>query len=1687
MKRKSKAIVSLNPCNTNQAAKIKGRAKDASKALNVCAMLCFYLLLVIRAFAQTTPIVATPNGSTCWIAGSCFTNELDISTGVDHVTTNTSVTTSLFASGNQDDYWTASTFNMPSLPVGSYYNGVCTTAIIGSPFIMTKCRAITLPSGISQPPSMGICAGGLCVGPSAWNGNSATFTRKFELCEGGDIKLEFIVAADNYIRDASLEQWVAGGGGYNHPITLTSCNVFNKPYTAASTTYSANLISVPAGIYYLSFRVENEPSACNLCIASGNSNLWFQLQGKITALPGTALIKNAVHDGNQTTGYVSPMLPLPHIKLATTANPCVYPVALDVEVGGVLNTNLAAGFGNKVSKYEIIAGSGTGTVLATYTSGGGTAPPYLATAAGSYRVRSTDIYGCFWDDYVFLSGPSTPTLPSPTCVSPAGTSVTFSPSAPPGVSWKYTLKNLTTGFTHPVQTNNATFGGVKPGNHELVIVDATTSTSTCSTSAIFKIGTLASAYAFTLSPNTCIPAIAGSPITASTATITASVPASVILPTYNFATIGTPLGFVPNSPALNKMVTKQFGIYTITVTDFAGCTKSTTLIIKNEVIASTTTPPCIGTGLPTSTSLTFGPILFGAPSPCPTGSSSQFPVLSTTVTPLSAMGPPPFCPLPNPGAYSLATPISQYFWPPAGTGPACATVFNQWSLSLNPPASTASHNINVVLNTNHYCTPSGAGVLQVPVTVSKCGPATPCVLPAVYTLLAGGAGTKASTIPIIAGGTWPTTPVYVTGTIILDNNTTIANNPDVYFGPGAKLVLASGPSIPVPHIVTIDNCNLRSCGPDMWDGIYAGTPSTQLITITKSTLEDMHNGLVISGNGKVAVQVDNNLFRNNGKRSIFLDNWVGSTYVCYGKRSYFTNNTFTSNLGSLKAPYNLTDYSSCGIEINEKNDITIGYNPTTLAYGGNDFRALRSGIVINPYLTGVGAPSAAYKLYDNNFYDIFSANCVTATNMYQQFDQPYTTSKGTAIFYNGAPFTTATMLITPSPGMAATRCIFNNVDKGIVASSLSKLEINSQIMENEYLGIAIDKCFKETKILANTISNAHLGISTQSCALTVTDVLDIHRNTITTKGNAVNRSVAPTATLWPIGIKCTNGSTAQGTSKVLGNVVTMRAPSGICFNMSNVGKVELASNFADMTNTSFTNTPTSLYTTNSAEGEVGYSLTLCPNMQFFYNNARGNFTSTTHTKKSVGLFVDKNLNPRITCNRIEQTRYGFYIQSNNKQATGVVDQIAGNQFNANMYPWYSNRFATFLGTFADVGKASSGSGSYPAGLDANNQFYDPTFAPTWATTAADLRAIINGTSINIYRTPVGVLTPVSDKVHQTKTSIYTPASSYCNVAGKEYKIPANTLNNYLLYTDCDGLSMASAKLALPTTPAAVSSKAAPIDATVEREMDEDIALDNNDYEINEDLLKWIDEYNLFAKLTTHTQYRDNVTALANFYTTANASNIAKMFSINKQLNELGTLYGGTDSVAYQQAYHNLIVDIQTYQPQYPWEAEEMVLNNIILQNEISASTPLSEQDATYCENIANTCYYNLGNAVIKARSIMHAMVPSITFNERLICAGSAKMSIDEEDYMADRQQMPVPTIIPNPNNGKFQLRFTGDHPAATLNLYNTLGVQCLTHQIPAHTQNEYLNLSNQAAGFYTYKLIFADKTSSYGKIQITNE
>jgi hypothetical protein len=61
------------------------------------------------------------------------------------------------------------------------------------------------------------------------------------------------------------------------------------------------------------------------------------------------------------------------------------------------------------------------------------------------------------------------------------------------------------------------------------------------------------------------------------------------------------------------------------------------------------------------------------------------------------------------------------------------------------------------------------------------------------------------------------------------------------------------------------------------------------------------------------------------------------------------------------------------------------------------------------------------------------------------------------------------------------------------------------------------------------------------------------------------------------------------------------------------------------------------------------------------------------------------------------------------------------------------------------------------------------------------------------------------------------------------------------------------------------------------------------------------------------------------------------------------------------------------------------------------------------------------------------------------------------------------------------------HAAATLIVYNTLGVQCLMHQIPAHTQNEYLNLSNQAAGLYTYKLIFADKTSSYGKIQITNE
>ncbi len=182
------------------------------------------------------------------------------------------------------------------------------------------------------------------------------------------------------------------------------------------------------------------------------------------------------------------------------------------------------------------------------------------------------------------------------------------------------------------------------------------------------------------------------------------------------------------------------------------------------------------------------------------------------------------------------------------------------------------------------------------------------------------------------------------GTFEIDNDLSFIGCNNVTFGPYAEVVLDPSTTL------NINNSRLYSCdGINMWKGIYATDPSTNVLVSNGSIIRDAIAAIHSIGGGNV-----------ESSSSFFRDNYVGIEIINGDNVLRVYGTTFEKYSGLL-LPYASTALPHAGITLDKSINIGIGGDPNTFTQ--NLFQKSESGII--------GINSSAY-IGNNRFTNMWS-------------------------------------------------------------------------------------------------------------------------------------------------------------------------------------------------------------------------------------------------------------------------------------------------------------------------------------------------------------------------------------------------------------------------------------------------------------------------------------------------------------------------------------------------------------------------------------------------------------------------------------------------------------------------------------------------------------------------------------------
>jgi len=1161
----------------------------------------------------------------------------------------------------------------------------------------------------------------------------------------------------------------------------------------------------------------------------------------------------------------------------------------------------------------------------------------------------------------------------------------------------------------------------------------------------------------------------------------------------------------PKYTLINPTIPLSQGVFTITATDIHSCTATATTTIGNAFsLWSTATPPCLSTG--GTSILNSGPI--------PNFSGTKF--YSYNGGPFLL---PPTFSVNTAGVYTVvasdafgctaSTTVSVFQSPSptisltASTGcinqggssiiTANATPGATYLFQIRPPGGNWSasqvSNIFTCTSIGKYAVRvvDGNGCPSTPefITIGDCGHCYSENPPPNAKWFID----PIASVDFPSGSVSSSNPIVIDGTLTIDQDLNIWNNPNVYFTYLAKAKMTNTTS---PSICYINNSTLKPCY-YWWTGILA-TNSNQTIKIDQGSVIKymfldqsmpnsafLDNGGINSLNG-ATIDATNSSFENNFNSIVITRS--GASYAGVIER-----NTFVLN----DPIYSVIGGAFRGVVIHDAIDVQVG-GPLNDVNRGNLFSNLANGISVKVGSNAMGSPLISnIRIHNNRFESIkdfwalsgnYRKSKILNNTFFPTGGVPWA---GSAVAINSSAGYIGNSYFYPELTVAVQDLTTNYDDNftffpGIYDCDLGVVSDNSNLIadqlyiDNTTFAIMCNSTRKKNyQITGNFMYSVHYGIQLIN-AINKELINGNHITTLNEGFNYLPYSGAPFSMVnSPVAIKTEFGLQNIGTglyNEISENFLTIPFKTGISILSLN-GDAHHAINDNEIA-----------FSTNAIDQVAGYAIKSLYGISL--NNAKASELRNNtiiglsnyavwDARNSMGIYMNNSPKSILDCNKVKWTRYGFYAWGNNITSPA---NVVHNKFSGNKYPWYFlDAGATLPASFGTQGGG---------GTDNGNNFLGTVNR-------------LNSNGFKVFRNS-NISMP---DVINTSTAVLNLNESGSTTSGSEYNV-GNPLG--LINTDpC-------------VDPLFIFGGEGAGDEDIENVVEDSVT-----YIDHEEVGEWMDEYRVYSALDADSTLRYSTLDMQTFYDTRRSMLIGKIYDANKAIDLLTD--SSTNANNYVVRYNNAVQANESIVGGEDWEMNEHDLNVIHLKlisksdvDTVGTDTffvdslaqfivPkiqfISNGEKEFVSNMAHACPFVEGAAVYRARALWAYFEPGAIYDDRVLCIAGSNKSTNSTDFDIDslyekqieRSVFTRPVInthhnnvdevlvYPNPTNSVIIVEYTCTSPGKFM-LINSMGQIMINTQLGEEKRKVQMQVNNLSRGIYYYKCCFEGCEDVCGKLTI---
>ena len=252
--------------------------------------------------------------------------------------------------------------------------------------------------------------------------------------------------------------------------------------------------------------------------------------------------------------------------------------------------------------------------------------------------------------------------------------------------------------------------------------------------------------------------------------------------------------------------------------------------------------------------------------------------------------------------------------------------------------------------------------------------------------------------------------------------------------------------------------------------------------------------------------------------------------------------------------------------------------------------------------------------------------------------------------------------------------------------------------------------------------------------------------------------------------------------------------------------------------------------------------------------------------------------------------------------------------------------------------------------------------------------------------------------------------------------------------------------------------------------------------IDEDLVKWEKEKNLYEKLLTDSALIDSSLILQNFMDSTQYNNKGKFGELSYDFKKIAEARSNGQPVSFYQTLLNASnLKNDAVIPEYYFEEAQKIINEILLNTISKGIFEFSEFQIESILEISSKCPFVYGPAVHQARSLANFLNPELEFDDFELCNNSPQLKKRNQSTSSKIEAV----IYPNPSYGKVSVHYPlNKEELGTLNITDMIGRIVYIKEINSIDDLLDIDLSLVKQGIYTLNLIVGERNNFISKISI---